>query len=239
MRIVSFSGGKDSTAMLLMMLDKGMPIDKIVFCDTGMEFPQMYAHIEKVEKYIGRTIYILKGKETYRFYLCDHVNQNFQVFYFHPYFRNRWCTRALKVQPFMKYIRQFNDVIEYHGIAADESYRTLKNQDSGRIIKYPLVEWGITEKQALEYCYNKGFDWGGLYKKFHRVSCWCCPLKRISEYRVLYNDYPELWAELVEMDKKSFRKFLKNYTVQELGARFANENNKLFIEQELGLEEEL
>ena len=62
-------------------------------------------------------------------------------------------------------------------------------------------------------------------------------MKRISEYRVLYNDYPELWAELVEMDKKSFRKFLKNYTVQELGARFANENNKLFIEQELGLEE--
>jgi 3'-phosphoadenosine 5'-phosphosulfate sulfotransferase (PAPS reductase)/FAD synthetase len=51
--IVSFSGGKDSTAMLLMMLEKNMPIDEIIFCDTGKEFPQMYEHIEKVQKYVG------------------------------------------------------------------------------------------------------------------------------------------------------------------------------------------
>ncbi len=51
--IVQFSGGKDSTAMLLMMLEKDMPIDEIIFCDTGKEFPQMYEHIEKVQKYIG------------------------------------------------------------------------------------------------------------------------------------------------------------------------------------------
>ena len=40
--IVSFSGGKDSTAMLLMMLEKKMQVDEIIFCDTGKEFPQMY-----------------------------------------------------------------------------------------------------------------------------------------------------------------------------------------------------
>lgn len=33
--IVNLSGGKDSTAMLLMMLDRGMPIDYIVFCRYG------------------------------------------------------------------------------------------------------------------------------------------------------------------------------------------------------------
>lgn len=51
--VVQFSGGKDSTAMLLMMLEKNMPIDDIIFCDTGKEFPQIYEHIEKVNKYIG------------------------------------------------------------------------------------------------------------------------------------------------------------------------------------------
>ena len=51
--IVSFSGGKDSTAMLLMMLAKHMPIDALILCDTGKESPQMYEHIEKVQKYIG------------------------------------------------------------------------------------------------------------------------------------------------------------------------------------------
>ena len=51
--IVSFSGGKDSTAMLLMMIENNK-IDEIIFLDTTVEFPQMYEHIEKVEKYIGR-----------------------------------------------------------------------------------------------------------------------------------------------------------------------------------------
>ena len=32
--IVSLSGGKDSTAMLLMMLEKSYRIDEIIFCDT-------------------------------------------------------------------------------------------------------------------------------------------------------------------------------------------------------------
>ena len=45
--IVSFSGGKDSTAMLLKMIEKGMPIDEIIFCDTTAEFPEMYDHIKK------------------------------------------------------------------------------------------------------------------------------------------------------------------------------------------------
>ena len=59
--VVSFSGGKDSTAMLLMMLDKGMPIDDIIFSDTGMEFPALNTHIEKVEQYIGLKLTILKN----------------------------------------------------------------------------------------------------------------------------------------------------------------------------------
>jgi len=58
--IVSFSGGKDSMATLLIMLDKGMPIDDIIFADTGLEFPVVYDYLEKVEEYIGRKITRLK-----------------------------------------------------------------------------------------------------------------------------------------------------------------------------------
>ncbi len=32
--IVSFSGGKDSTAMLLRMLEENVQVDEILFCDT-------------------------------------------------------------------------------------------------------------------------------------------------------------------------------------------------------------
>ena len=53
--IVQLSGGKDSTAMLLMMLERNMPVDEIIFCDTGMEFPELYQHLEAVEAYMHRT----------------------------------------------------------------------------------------------------------------------------------------------------------------------------------------
>ena len=31
--------------MLLRMLEEGMQVDIILFCDTGLEFPQMYDHL--------------------------------------------------------------------------------------------------------------------------------------------------------------------------------------------------
>ena len=63
--VVSLSGGKDSTAMLLMMLEKGMPVDDILFCDTGLEFPGLYAHLDKVEQYIGRPITRIQAPVSY------------------------------------------------------------------------------------------------------------------------------------------------------------------------------
>ena len=46
---VSLSGGKDSTAMLLLMIERGMPIDAVLYADTGMEFPEMYGHLQKLD----------------------------------------------------------------------------------------------------------------------------------------------------------------------------------------------
>ena len=50
--IVSFSGGKDSTAMLLGLIDRGEHIDEVLYCDTSVEFPDMYTHIEKIKEYL-------------------------------------------------------------------------------------------------------------------------------------------------------------------------------------------
>lgn len=44
--VASVSGGKDSSAMLLRLLEEGRQVDEILFCDTGLEFPQMYDHLE-------------------------------------------------------------------------------------------------------------------------------------------------------------------------------------------------
>ena len=73
LHIVSLSGGKDSTAMLLRMLEEGWPVDLILFCDTGLEFDGMYHHIEKLEKYIGRPITRLKSEYSFEYLLLEHM----------------------------------------------------------------------------------------------------------------------------------------------------------------------
>ena len=53
--LVCFSGGKDSTAMLLRLLeldDPDMPVNRIVFADTGFEFPELIDYLHFIEKYI-------------------------------------------------------------------------------------------------------------------------------------------------------------------------------------------
>lgn len=239
MNVVSFSGGKDSTAMLLMVLERGIQVDRIINVDTTKEFPQMYDHIKKVEQYIGQEIETVKIDFDYWF--SEHIKtkgkRKGEKGYGWPDFRNRWCT-ALKREAFLNTlyrgeysprnrgiaIGEFRDITvnEFHGIAVDEIERTKNNQDGTRNIRYPLVEWNITEAQALQYCYDKGFDWGGLYEEGRsRVSCFCCPLQRIRELELTYNHYPELWGVIEDLDKKSFRRFKSSYTISQLTDRFA------------------
>jgi len=231
--IVSFSGGKDSTAMLLMMIEKNMQIDEIIFCDTGMEFPAMYKHINKVEKYIGRKIMTVKAEHSFEYYLNyvkkvkgKHKGKRGYGWTGHIF---RWCTSMLKVKPFNKYLKNAEHIL-YLGIATDEQERLRRKENKKIHYKFPLNEWGISERRALEYCYDRGFDWNGLYEKFRRVSCWCCPLQRIGELKTLYNEFPKLWKELKRLDKLSYRKFKSDWSVEDLEKRFIAENNqgKLF-----------
>ena len=224
--IVSLSGGKDSTAMLLRMLEEGMPVDIILFCDTGLEFEGMYRHIDKLEKYIGIPITRLKSAQPFEYLFFEHMpkRKNPELIGRKGYSwsgpRNRWCTAMLKTRIIDRYLRELSKeytLKQYIGIAADEPHRM-------REYNYPLIDWGMTEADCLAYCKERGFDWDGLYDIFHRVSCWCCPLQSYDELRKLRRHFPELWERLRYMDKNTWRNFLKNYSVEQLEARFAFED---------------
>ena len=46
--IASVSWGKDSLAMLHMLIGTGEPLDEVVFYDTGMEFGAIYAERDRM-----------------------------------------------------------------------------------------------------------------------------------------------------------------------------------------------
>ena len=232
LHVVSLSGGKGSTAMLLRMLEEGMRVDIMLFCDTGLEFPAMYEHLDKLERDIGRPITRIRSFHTFEYYLTQkeilvkhkkNAGQRNYRGYGWSGPLNRWCTKELKTIPREKFLRQLQehyDIIEYVGLAADEGYRFERENNQKPNCRHPLVDWGMTEADCLQYCYDRGYTWGGLYKQFSRVSCWCCPLQPLAELRILYKSYPELWAQLKEWDKRTWRKFKTNYSVEELEARF-------------------
>ena len=226
--VASFSGGKDSTCMLLRLLDEGRPLDEIVYCDTGLEFPEMCAHIDRVEQYIGRPITRLKAPKSFEYYFYEYErtkpNPNYPAKGLGWPERNcRWCTGRLKthvVNRHLSAIRKQHKLVQYIGIAADEPKR-IKD------LNYPLVEWNMTEADCLAYCKERGFDWGGLYDIFRRVSCWCCPLQPLSELRLLRTNFPDLWERLRELDDSAWRSFRPDFTVHQLDVRFALEEEWL------------
>lgn len=199
-QIVSLSGGKDSTAMLLMMLERGEPIDGIVFFDWGMEFPQMYEHLEKLESYIKMPITRVYPQGSFVYYLTEYERvkgkTKGQRGYGWAGFKLRWCTK-IKYNAINKATKDSTHCIGY---SYNERFTRPRYFNHHR---YPLLEWGVTELEGLRYCYSKGFEWGGLYSMFNRLSCWCCPFKRLSELRKLRDNFPDLWQQLLELDRLS------------------------------------
>lgn len=240
--VCSLSGGKDSTAMLLRLLEEKRPVDMILFCDTGLEFPDMYTHMDKLEKYIDRPITRIKAEHSFDYYFSEAPikrgnPEKFRALFGQDYNgygwmgpKMRWCTNRLKDQPreqFLRSLREKYDIRQYVGIAADEQYRLERKNNQRSECIHPLVEWNMTEADCLQYCKACGFDWNGLYNRFKRVSCWPCPLQSLSELRKLWAFYPDLWAKLRHYDEITWRKYRADYSVKELEIRFAFENECL------------
>lgn len=232
--IISLSGGKDSTAMFLLMLEKNEPIHSVVFFDTGWEFPEMIEHVDKLEKYTGIEIVRLKYKYSFYYMLNEKPvksNKNGKIRQGNGWssmFR-RWCT-GRKLGELKKYLKQQKDFTCCIGFAADEVKRIPIKSKNKWPERYPLIEYDISEDEALQYCYGHGFDWGGLYKLFGRVSCYCCPLQRIGELKNLRKHKPELWAKMLEMDKPLIaqgRDFRSGKSVHDFEKRFAKEDEQM------------
>ena len=229
--IVSFSGGKDSTQMLLEMIKRNEQIDEVVFFDTGWEFPQMLRHVEKIKVLVNELdikFTTLHPKKTFDYLMFDipHKTLNKKGWSWCGYGGCRWGTRE-KINTINRYLKNEQNYIQCIGIAADEIDRIEKEKAPNK--RFPLVEQKITESECLYGCYQLGYDWEGLYEDLNRISCKFCGFKNLKELRVIYNKMPSVWNELREYQKKTHLPYKgKQGSVFDLELRF--ELEKEFIQ---------
>ena len=198
MNVLSFSGGKDSTALLHLMLERGIRVDKILYYESDWDFPQMADHLRLVEQKTG--LQIVKV----RYY--RHAEELLSLWGW-PGYKGSWCV-ADKHRTLLKYIRYLpEEKTEFIGFAAGEEKRTkTKWMQRKWPVRFPLIEEGMTEKDCLQRCHDLGYHWSGLYEIFSRVSCWCCPNGGKRRRQLIQKHFPDLWQEWLRLDQIAAKK---------------------------------
>lgn len=238
--VVSCSGGKDSTALAIGLFERGYHVDEVIGCNEGYWWPEAVDAFNKVGEITGFKMTMLQPDEAHQFdYLMfDKVLEKGPHKgtrgYGWPSMMNRWCTTFCKARVIDGYLKEFerdHTVIQYIGIAADESKRAAKKAgiDKKIIKRYPLIDWGMTEADCLQFCYDHGITWDGLYKHFNRMSCWLCPLQSLKDARSMYHNYPDKWEQLKAMDDAALNKWKITKSVRDLERRFEREDMQLSL----------
>lgn len=226
--IANCSHGKDSRAMVRGLIEKGWPLDEVIFYDTGAEFQAIYAErdrllpllhkqgIKYTELHPARPFFYDMLKKP----VCSKKNGN-HCGYGWCGGVTRWGTAA-KTAELDKYTNSIRaqgfDVVQYIGIAADELRRIERNKEKWK--QLPLVEWGWTEADCLAKCYAAGDTWTEngvrLYDILDRVSCWCCANKNLKELRNMREYLPKYWEGMKAL-QTSIKKPIKAGRVSNTG----------------------
>lgn len=224
--LVSF--GKDSLAMVLYILETGMPLDEVLFYDTGMEFDAIYNNRNKLKKLLAlhRIKFTeLKPENPFLYDMLERPvtskQKGFHLGYGWCGGTCRWGT-TWKITALDKYAA--GAIRHYVGIAADEPARVKKLAGPKAA---PLADAKMAEADCLGFCRQRGWNWVepspatesgfvDLYDILDRVSCWCCCNKNLKELRNIYHYLPQYWERLLQLQDKIERP-MKKYKNKKYG----------------------
>lgn len=205
--IVCFSGGKDSTALVLWAKDT-LGEFTTVFCDTGWEHPITYAYVEEInqQQLGGAMVYLHSEKyeDLMECWLDHHIFSNASA---------RFCTEDMKIVPLHKFFGSIDDeVTAYQGIRADESQKRMRMRDEewvddagGYLIRRPLFRW--TAKEVFDFHETHGIEPNPLYRMgASRVGCWPCVLANLRDIKAFLIATPEIKSRLIEAEQRMWER---------------------------------
>jgi len=187
---IAVSGGKDSTALALIL-----PNAQMIFTDTGWDFPELYTHLDKIEQITGREIIRIQPNGS----LPDYI----QTAKFMPGHAARFCTRMFKIQALDHWFEQNTNgpVTLSIGLRADEPDRRGNFSQVERVdYRYPFREQGIGINDVLSICLE--YDLLPRYPIYMaRGGCKGCFYKRKSEIYAMQQLCPDILDELQALEE--------------------------------------
>ena len=197
-KVISFSGGKDSLATLLLTMEASYEFP-MMFLNTGIEFEETVEHVHDVASRYGIEL------------LEEHAGDAFWrgIKLFGPPSRDyRWCCKTCKLGPAVRLIKKHFDgiVISFIGQRRYESEARAKHGNvwqnpwvRGQIAVSPIQNW--TALHIWLYLFIKKAKWNKLYDEgFYRIGCWLCPSSSMADFAI--KRHP---------DWKKFEKELKTF----------------------------
>lgn len=201
--IVCFSGGKDSTALVL-WAKENLADFTAVFCDTGWENPLTYAYVQEINLTVldGKLVTLRSEKYPNGFVQLAVERKGI------PSTKRRFCTSELKVYPLHKYFEaQDDELTTYQGIRANESASRAGMSEvewlddaGGYWIKRPLLRW--TAEQCFAMMAKHNVKPNPLYLMgSSRVGCWPCIMTGLGELKRILVHSPEIKQRIVDLEK--------------------------------------
>ena len=192
--IVALSGGKDSTALALRLVEVE-PRDYVYVCTpTGDELPEMFEHWNLLGKLLNKPLLPVTCGES----LDGAIRRQNAL----PNWRQRWCTRILKIEPYLQWCATQTPCVSYVGLRADEESRPgIIAQVPGVEMRFPLKEWGWGLKEVMGYLDERGVSIP------RRTDCAKCFFQSLGEWWELWNEHPEIYSVAEEQEQNTGHTF--------------------------------
>lgn len=235
--VVSYGGGRNSTAMLIGMWSKGIIPDLILFADTGGEKPETYEYLQIFSDWLTgkgmppvtvtsrQTLGMNKHEKYSTLEECCLINQTLPS----KAYGGSTCSLNWKAEPQNKFLKTWKLaqdtwkrgelVRKFIGFHAGEISR-LFNRKSGQpyltsdrcFHEYPLVNWGWHQGHCEAIIEASGLPMPP------KSACFYCPNMRAKEIRELAQNHPDLFQRAIAMERNAQE---KNNTVKGLGRDFS------------------